>query len=53
VSYDLAGKRFQKSVLLVKLNAIEELRVTVTGPAQEFAKAAGTAMMCLRTWHKQ
>jgi hypothetical protein len=53
VSYDLAGKRFQKSVLLVKLNAIEELRVTVTGPAQEFAKAAGAAMMCLRTWHKQ
>ena len=53
VSYDLADKRFQKSVLLVKLNAIEELRVTVTGPAQEFAKAAGAAMMCLRTWHKQ
>jgi len=53
VFYDLAGKRFQKSVLLVKLNAIEELRVTVTGPAQEFAKAAGAAMMCLRTWHKQ
>ena len=53
VSYDLGDTHFQKSVLLVKLNAIEELRVTVTGPAQEFAKAAGAAMMCLRTWHKQ
>ena len=53
VSYDMADMRLQKSVMLVKLNAIEELQVTVTGPVQEFAKAAGAAMMCLRTWHKE
>jgi len=53
ISYDLSNVRYQKSVLLVRLNAIEELRVTVTGPVQEFTKASGAAMMCLRTWHKQ
>ena len=53
VSYDVSDVHFQKSILLVRLNAIEELRITVTGPEQEFAKAAGAAMACLRSWHKQ
>ncbi len=53
VAYDLGDKHFQKSILLVKLNAIEELRITVTGPVLEYPKAAGAAMACLRSWHKQ
>lgn len=53
VSYDMSAVHFQKSILLVRLNAIEELRITVTAPAQEYAKAAGAAMACLRSWHKQ
>ena len=53
IAYDISDTRFQKSVMLVRLNAIEELQVTVTGPRNEFSKAASAAMTCLRTWHKQ
>ena len=53
ISYDLPDARYVKTVLLVRLNAREELQVVATGPESEFPRAAAAAMTCLRTWHKK
>lgn len=52
ISYDIASTHYLKSVLLVRLNAFEELQVIVSGPQSEFGRAASAAITCLRTWHK-
>ncbi len=53
ISYDIAGTRYAKSVMFVRLNDCEELQVFVSGPATQFTKATSAAMTCLRTWHKK
>ena len=53
IAYATSGARHLKSVMLVRLNAFEELQVVVSGPQNEFGKASSAAMTCLRTWHKQ
>ena len=53
IRYGVPGSRVVKSVMLVKLNAREELQVVVTAPESEFSRASGAAMTCLRTWHKK
>ncbi len=53
IAYSVAGERQLKSVMLVRLNAFEELQVVVSGPQTDFGKASSAAMTCLRTWHKQ
>ena len=53
IAFRISGERRLKSVMLVRLNAFEELQVVVSGPQSEFGQASSAAMTCLRTWHKQ
>ena len=53
IAFTTSGVRQLKSVMLVRLNAFEELQVVVSGPQNEFGQASSAAMTCLRTWHKQ
>ena len=53
IAYTTSAVRQLKSVMLVRLNAFEELQVVVSGPQSEFGQASSAAMTCLRTWHKQ
>jgi hypothetical protein len=53
VGYELFEASQIRKVLLVKLNNFEELQVIVAAPQTEFAAAAGAAIKCLNSWHKE
>jgi hypothetical protein len=53
IAYDISDTHYLKGMLLVRLNAREELQVLISGPAKEFPKAYSAAMTCLRSWFKK